>query len=176
MGKVPLYRFPESAAIALTRTWAYRVWREEPLVFPDFPDLKLEEARRLLEGKTHLGPKEEAQLLEAFGLPLGARGGLELVLKVEPHPLFGPTLGLYLPTPLGEWNLGLRLSPLNGRGCEGAPLSPGRRGAEEGELEGYREVLLRTSRLVEELPQLERLTLRLKGPGIAEHQVVLRAD
>lgn len=176
LGKVPLYRFPESAAIALTRTWAYRVWREEPLVFPDFPDLKLEEARRLLEGKTHLGPKEEAQLLEAFGLPLGARGRLELVLKVEPHPLFGPTLGLYLPTPLGEWNLGLRLSPLTEGDAKAllSPLADG--GAKEGELEGYREILLRTSRLVEELPQLERLTLRLKGPGIAEHQVVLRAD
>ncbi len=169
LGKVPLYRFPESAAIALARTWAYRVWREEPLVFPDFPDLKVEEARRLLEGKAHLSPEEEARLLEAFGLPLGARGGLELILKVEPHPLFGPTLGLHLPTPLGETSLGLRLSPLTQKDAKEL-LAP---------LEGfedpgpYQEILLRVSRLLEEFPQVERLTLRLKGPGIAAHEVRL---
>jgi len=169
LGKVPLYRFPESAAIALARTWAYRVWREEPLVFPDFPDLKVEGARRLLEGKAHLSPEEEAQLLEAFGLPLGARGGLELILKVEPHPLFGPTLGLHLPTPLGETSLGLRLSPLTQKDAKEL-LAP---------LEGfedpgpYQEILLRVSRLLEEFPQVERLTLRLKGPGIAAHEVRL---
>ncbi|KGQ22640.1 GNAT family N-acetyltransferase [Thermus filiformis] len=171
-GGVAVYRFPESAAIALARTWAYKVWREEPLVFPDFPDLDLEGARRLLEGKTRLSEEEKARLLQAFGLPLGEEGGLELGLEVRPHPLFGPVFRLLLPTPLGPQVLGERLSPLTLKDAEELlrPL--------EGHLElgPYREVLLRLSRLVEELPRVESLALTLRGARVAQAEVVLRAD
>ncbi|MCS6869228.1 GNAT family N-acetyltransferase [Thermus sp.] len=173
LGKAALYRFPESAAIALARAWAYRVWREEPLRFPDFPDLRLEEARKLLEGKKHLGLEEAKALLQAFGLPLdGEEGGLTLRLKAEPHPLFGPVLTLLLPTPLGDQVLGQRLSPLTEGDAKGllAPLA--------GKVEPgpYQEILLRLSRLLEELPQVEGLALELQGPKVAGLEVRLHAD
>jgi len=170
-GQAVLYRFPESAAIALSRAWGYRRWREEPLVFPDFPDLRVEEAKRLLEGKKELAPEEAKALLLAFGLPLGEGPGegVRLRLTATPHPLFGPVLTLLLPTPLGEELLGLRLTPLTERDALELlrPL--------EGHLDSapYRELVLRVSRLLEELPEVERLDLELSGPRVARYRVTL---
>jgi acyl-CoA synthetase (NDP forming)/RimJ/RimL family protein N-acetyltransferase len=164
-----LYRFPESAAIALSRAWAYRRWREEPLLFPDFPDLKLEEARRLLEGKRRLSPEEARALLLAFGLPLGEGEGLRLRLTATPHPLFGPVLTLLLPTPLGDTPLGLRLSPLTEKDAQEL-LRPLEGHVDPGP---YREIVLRVSRLLEEFPQVERLELELSGPRVARFEVAL---
>jgi acyl-CoA synthetase (NDP forming)/GNAT superfamily N-acetyltransferase len=171
LGKAALYRFPESAAIALARAWAYRCWREEPLFFPDFPDLRLEEARRLLEGKKELSPEEARALLQAFGLPLGEEAGLRLKLTASPHPLFGPVLTLLLPTPLGEQPLGQRLTPLT-EGDARELLRP-----LEAKLDPspYREILLRLSRLLEELPEVEGMELELSGPRIARLAVRLHA-
>ncbi|MGC8875679.1 GNAT family N-acetyltransferase [Thermus sp.] len=172
LGQAVLYRFPESAAIALARAWAYRRWREEPLLFPDFQDLRLEEARRLLEGKKALSPEEAKALLQAFGLPLGEGEGLYLKLHAAPHPLFGPVLTLLLPTPLGDQALGLRLTPLT-EGDARELLKPleGR-----ADLEAYKELVLRVSRLLEEFPQVERLELALSGPRVARYEVALGGD
>ncbi|SDE47586.1 Acetyltransferase (GNAT) family protein [Thermus arciformis] len=169
LGQAVLYRFPESAAIALGRAWGYKRWREEPLFFPDFPDLRLEEARRLLEGKKALEPEEAEALLRAFGLSLGGEGGLHLKLHAAPHPLFGPVLSLLLPTPLGDQPLGLRLTPLT-EGDARELLKPLEG---HGDLEAYKELVLRVSRLLEEFPQVEALELELMGPRIARHRVVL---
>ncbi|WP_018460926.1 GNAT family N-acetyltransferase [Thermus oshimai] len=165
-GEIPLYRFPESAAIALARAWGYARWRAEPLHFPDFPDLQVERARKLLEG-----PLAEGELLKAFGLPLGEGEGLHLKLRAEPHPLFGPVLTLLLPTPLGDQPLGQRLSPLTEKDAEEllGPLKAA--GVDPGP---YREILLRLSRLLEELPEVERVDLELKGPRIAQYALRLR--
>ncbi len=169
VGPAVLYRFPESAAIALARAWAYRRFREEPLLFPDFQDLRLEEARRLLEGKRALGPEEAEALLQAFGLPLGGEEGLHLKLHAAPHPLFGPVLTLLLPTPLGDQTLGLRLTPLT----EGDARELLRPLEGRAHLEAYKELVLRVSRLLEEFPQVETLELHLQGPRVARHRVVL---
>ena len=173
LGSVPVYRFPESAAIALARAWGYRRWREEPLFFPDFQDLRLEEARRLVEGKRALSQEEGEALLRAFGLSLGEEEGLRLRLLAEPHPLFGPVLVLVLPTPLGDQVLEQRLSPLTAKDAEELlrPLA----GRVEG-LPAYKELVLRVSRMLEELPQVERLLLELSGPRVAAFTISLRAD
>ncbi|WP_117237776.1 GNAT family N-acetyltransferase [Thermus sediminis] len=169
MARAVLYRFPESAALALSRAWGYHRWREEPLLFPDFPNLQVEKARKLLEGKKALSPEEGRALLLAFGLPLGEGEGLRLRLTAAPHPLFGPVLTLLLPTPLGEQALGLRLTPLTERDAREflKPL--------EGHLESapYREIVLRASRLLEEFPQVERLELELTGAKVTDFQVKL---
>ncbi|WP_234554238.1 GNAT family N-acetyltransferase [Thermus caliditerrae] len=172
LGQAALYRFPESAAIALSRAWAYKVWREEPLHFPDFPDLRLEEAKRLLEGKKTLGEGEAKALLQAFGLPLGEGEGLSLRLGAHPHPLFGPVLTLHLPTPLGDQVLGLRLSPLTEKDAQELfrPLKG------QADPTPYQEIALRLSRLLEELPQVEEVTLELSGPRVARFEVRLHAD
>uniref|UniRef100_A0A7C2FT51 GNAT family N-acetyltransferase n=1 Tax=Thermus islandicus TaxID=540988 RepID=A0A7C2FT51_9DEIN len=172
LGPAVLYRFPESAAIALVRAWAYRRFREEPLAFPDFPDLRLAEARRLLEGKKVLAPEEARALLQAFGLPLGEGEGLHLKLHAAPHPLFGPVLTLLLPTPLGDQVLGLRLAPLT-EGDARELLKPLEGHTDPGP---YREIILRVSRLLEEFPQVERLELALSGPRVARYEVALGGD
>lgn len=130
LGSVPVYRFPESAAIALARAWGYRRWREEPLFFPDFQDLRLEEARRLVEGKRALSQEEGEALLRAFGLSLGEEEGLRLRLLAEPHPLFGPVLVLVLPTPWGTrcWSSASPPSPPRTRRSSSAPSRDGWRG------------------------------------------------
>ncbi|WP_135257333.1 GNAT family N-acetyltransferase [Thermus caldilimi] len=177
MGQVALYRFPESAAIALSRAWAYQAWREEPLHFPDFPNLRLEEARRLLEGKKGLSQEEGAALLECFGLPLGKGEGLSLKLTAKPHPLFGPVLTLVLPTPLGDQVLGQRLSPLTQKDAQELvkPLGHGKSPDPGGPLDPtpYQEIVLRLSRLLEELPQVEEVSLELSGPRVTRFEVRL---
>lgn len=137
LGSVPVYRFPESAAIALARAWGYRRWREEPLFFPDFQDLRLEEARRLVEGKRALSQEEGEALLRAFGLSLGEEEGLRLRLLAEPHPLFGPVLVLVLPTPWGTrcWS---SASPPHRQGRGGAPPPPRGTGGGASGLQGAR--------------------------------------
>lgn len=172
LGSVPVYRFPESAAIALARAWGYRRWREEPLFFPDFQDLRLEEARRLVEGKRALSQEEGEALLRAFGLSLGEEEGLRLRLLAEPHPFSGPSWFWSCPPP-------------GGPGAGAAPLPLTAKDAEEllrplaGRVEGlpaYKELVLRVSRMLEELPQVERLLLELSGPRVAAFTISLRAD
>ncbi|TBH20474.1 GNAT family N-acetyltransferase [Thermus thermamylovorans] len=172
LGQAALFRFPESAAIALARAWAYRAWREEPLHFPDFQDLRLEQARRLVEGKKALTEEEARSLLQAFGLPLGDGEGLALRLSAEPHPLFGPVLTLLLPTPLGNQVLGKRLSPLT----EGDARELFRPLEGKADPAPYREIALRLSRLLEELPQVEGVSLDLAGPRVARFALRLHAD
>ena len=112
-------------------------------------------------------------MLRAFGLSLGEEEGLRLRLLAEPHPLFGPVLVLVLPTPLGDQVLEQRLSPLTAKDAEELlrPLA----GRVEG-LPAYKELVLRVSRMLEELPQVERLLLELSGPRVAAFTISLRAD
>ncbi|MGC8905646.1 MAG: GNAT family N-acetyltransferase, partial [Thermus sp.] len=86
--------------------------------------------------------------------------------------LFGPVLTLLLPTPLGDQALGLRLTPLT-EGDARELLKPleGR-----ADLEAYKELVLRVSRLLEEFPQVERLELALSGPRVARYEVALGGD
>ncbi len=200
---LPIYRFPESGAIALSRAWGYKAWREEPLLFPDFPDLKLGEARRLVQGKKALGEEEKALLLKAFGLPLGAGEGL-----IPPHagasPHGGPgripvkffgnlraqekVKGISLRLkgslhPLFGPVLTLLLpTPLGDQplGERLVPLTV--KDAEtllaplKGKvesLEAYLNLTLRASRLLDELPQIRELLLELQGPRVARYEVRL---
>lgn len=74
--RLPSYRFPESAARALARAYAYARWRAEPLgTLPRFDDLDLPTARALCRAKRAQGggwldPEEVTTLLRAFNLPL----------------------------------------------------------------------------------------------------------
>jgi acyl-CoA synthetase (NDP forming)/GNAT superfamily N-acetyltransferase len=119
--RLPSYRFPESAARALARAYAYARWRAEPLgTLPRFDDLDLAAARALCRAKRAQGggwldPEEVATLLRAFNLPLASgRGattedeavaaaealGYPVVLKLATNetdvgdPLAAPKLGL----------------------------------------------------------------------------------
>jgi acetyl coenzyme A synthetase (ADP forming)-like protein len=74
--KIPAYRFPETAAIALARASRYRRWRERPEpTLARFDDLRLDEAASIVasalqRGGGWLAPDETSQLLSCYGLPL----------------------------------------------------------------------------------------------------------
>jgi acyl-CoA synthetase (NDP forming) len=74
--RIPSYRFPETAAIALARAARYRRWRERPEpTLAHFSDLRRDEAAvivasALQRGDGWLAADETSKLLECYGLPL----------------------------------------------------------------------------------------------------------
>lgn len=73
---IPSYRFPESAAKALSRVRKYAAWRETELgVIPNHNDLEIEQARALCQQKQASGggwlmPAQVDAVLAAFKLPI----------------------------------------------------------------------------------------------------------
>lgn len=160
--QVPVYRFPESAARALGLTVAYARWKSRPMgEFPDFePDL--EAARALLQGRQgELAAGETQRLLELFGILQASRvEGLALKLEVRYDELFGPVISLELSDlPLGPQRLAVRITPLSDQ--DASEMLRALEG--KAELEALRELLLRLSQMVEELPALHGVELELKA-------------
>jgi acetyl coenzyme A synthetase (ADP forming)-like protein len=75
-GRIPCYRFPETAAIALSRAVRYCEWRSRPEALPaHFEDVRRDEAAALVStalarGEDWLNPEETAALFACYGLPL----------------------------------------------------------------------------------------------------------
>ncbi|MCA9835638.1 MAG: GNAT family N-acetyltransferase [Trueperaceae bacterium] len=73
---IPSYRFPESAAKALSRVRQYAAWRETELgVIPNPANLHIEKARTICQSKQAEGggwlmPNEVDAVLDAYGLPI----------------------------------------------------------------------------------------------------------
>ena len=183
--RLPSYRFPESAARALARVYTYAAWRREPLgQLPVFEGLEPRRARaRCREvadtGGGELARAQAAEVLGAFGIssePSATTEGTDLSIVVEPHPSFGPVMSLGLGGPYGEL-LGdktYRITPLTGRDAaemvrslRSYPLLTGYRGHPAADISALETLLLRVSRLVEEVPELGALTLgvRVLAPG-----------
>jgi len=78
--RVPCYRFPETAAIALSRAARYREWRSRPeTTAAQFKDIRRDEAAgvvaaALARGDDWLTPDEIATLFSCYGLPLVEQG------------------------------------------------------------------------------------------------------
>ncbi|MDE3117511.1 MAG: GNAT family N-acetyltransferase [Nitrospirota bacterium] len=79
---IPVYEFPETPALVLSKTAAYADWRAQPLgMIPDFDDLDLEQARRLCRravdarGAGWLSAEAMREVLTSARLPV-APGGL----------------------------------------------------------------------------------------------------
>jgi acetyl coenzyme A synthetase (ADP forming)-like protein len=74
--RIPSYRFPETAAIALARAARYGRWRERPEPkLARFSDLRRDEAASIVasalqRGNGWLAADETSRLLECYGLPL----------------------------------------------------------------------------------------------------------
>lgn len=177
---VPSYRFPESAGRALAAAYVYAQWRKTPP--GEIPDHGVQEdaARALVSrARGRLNPEQVQELLGYFGLSLkpSARQGIAMVVRIRHDALFGPVLSLSLSgLPLGEQLLGLRITPLTDREALEMlqPLSG------KAHLEGLQDLLLRVSRLVEELPEVEGLELNLlsqpNDTQVVQAQVWLRSD
>lgn len=74
--RVPCYRFPETAAIALSRAARYHEWRNRPESSAvHFEDVRRDEAKSLVSsalarGEEWLNPRDTAVLFACYGLPL----------------------------------------------------------------------------------------------------------
>ena len=166
-GQVPAYGSPEAAVAALARAAGYGAWRVEPHGHvPVFADIEPARARTLVrevlrEAPGWLAPEHVAELLRCYGIPLAdlAPPGTEVTVRLTDDHVFG---GLVT---FGDVS---RLAPLTDLDADkmirSAPrLQP------EADLGALRDLLLRVSRLSEDLPEVTDLELDpvIAGPALA---------
>jgi acyl-CoA synthetase (NDP forming) len=152
-GQIPAYGSPEAAVRALARAAGYGAWRAEPRGrVPAFADTRTEVARALVRSRPGwLAPERTAELLRCYGIPLAdlAPAGTEAIVRVAHDHVFGSlvTLGI------GDAPARARLTPLTDTDADKLM---------DGALEGdtaLRDLLLRVSRLAEDLPEVTDLDL-----------------
>jgi acyl-CoA synthetase (NDP forming)/GNAT superfamily N-acetyltransferase len=163
-GRIPAYGSPEAAVGALARAAGYGAWRAEPRGHvPDFADIRVAEARALVReflgqapGGGRLAPGQVAGLLRCYGIPLAdlAPPGTEVTITVADDHVFGPLLVLGAGGDLAD--RAARLTPLTDvdadrliRSLRSAP----------GHAADLAALLLRVSRLADDLPEVTELDL-----------------
>ena len=176
-GQVPAFGYPEAAVAAMARAASYGAWRAAPHgPVPDFADIRAADARTLTReflrqapGGGWLSPGQVTDLLGCYGivLPSGEdnpatvaaqAGGTEVIVRVAADHTFGPLvmfgLGGAGRVPAGlVTGLAARLTPLT-------PIDADQltRGVAPGGTY-LRELLLRVSRLADDLPEITGLDL-----------------
>ena len=191
--QIPAYGYPEAAAAAVARAARYGAWRAGPRGrVPSLPDVRTEDAHALVReffratvGGGWMPPEVTAGLLRCYGIPLAgatAPGGAEVVVRVEDDHLFGPLVAFGLGG-LGTGVLAdraARLTPLTDvdadqliRSIRAAPLLLGQHGSPGVDVGALRDLLLRVSRLADDLPEVTELDL---NPVIARADGVFVAD
>ncbi len=167
-GQVPAYGSPEAAVAALARAAGYGAWRAEPHGHvPVFADIKNEQARTLVrevlrQAPGWLGPENATELLRCYGIRLAdlAPPGAEVTVRVADDHVFGA---------LVTFGDAARLAPLTDLDADkmirmATWLPP------EADLGALRDLLLRVSRLSDDLPEVTYLELDpvIAGPdGVA---------
>ena len=183
-GKVPAYAYPEVAARALSRAVRYAEWRATPRqTVPVFLDVDAERAREIVRAFLTAHPDGGwlpvpgvTDLLGLYRIPLAATtaadtdvsGGIEVMIGVRDDQMFGPLVVLG-PAGLATRQVtsdGARLAPLTEADADtlissirSAPRPRGHRDASATDLAALRDVLLRVSRLTDDLPEVTELDL-----------------
>jgi acyl-CoA synthetase (NDP forming)/GNAT superfamily N-acetyltransferase len=184
-GKVPAYAYPEVAARAMSRAVKYAAWRAAPRrTVPAFPDVDAERSRQIVHAYLAAHPDggwlawpDVTELLRSYRIPL-APGGVaraeddavvaEVLIGVKDDQMFGPLVVFGLGGASAEVlaDHAARLAPLTEADADtlissirSAPLLRGHRGAPAADLAALRDVLLRVSRLTEDLPEIAELEL-----------------
>jgi acyl-CoA synthetase (NDP forming)/GNAT superfamily N-acetyltransferase len=202
-GQIPAYAYPEAAAKALARAATYGAWRTRPAGhLREFGDVKVARARALVRDFLHrqpkggwLPPSAVATLLACYQVHLGslapatsadeavrAAEGTEVIIGVVQEPVFGPLvvfgLGGVATDVLAD--RAARLAPLTDADADeligsirSAPLLLGFRGRQAADLKALQDLLLRVSRLADDLPELAELGL---NPVIARPDGVAVVD
>ncbi|HEY0998103.1 MAG TPA: GNAT family N-acetyltransferase, partial [Streptosporangiaceae bacterium] len=169
-GQIPVYDVPEAAAAALAHAARYGAWRTEPRgQVPSFPDVRAADARALVTGFLHrepgggwLPPDRTADLLRCYGIWLvdaepAHSDGTEVKIGVIHDRVFGPLVVF------GPGDHAARLTPLTDTDADALIRSvdavPGQRGVPVADLDTLRELLLRVSRLADDLPEVTELDL-----------------
>ena len=166
-GQVPAYGSPEAGVAALARAAGYGAWRAEPHGHvPVFADIKTARARTLVrevlrQAPGWLTPEHAAELLRCYGIPLAdlAPPGTEVTVRVADDHVFGA---------LVTFGDATRLAPLTDLDADkmirmATWLPP------EADLGALRDLLLRVSRLSDDLPEVTDLDL---NPVIASPEGV----
>jgi acyl-CoA synthetase (NDP forming)/GNAT superfamily N-acetyltransferase len=159
--RVPAYGSPEAAVRALARAAGYGAWRAEPRGrVPDLPGLRAADARALLRQAPPgwLGPAQTAGLLRCYGLPLADLAPTEVRVRVADDHVFGPLVTLEA----GDSCRTGRLTPLTD--VDAATLAEAHPGVDPG-------LLLRVSRLADDLPEVTEMDLDVGGGAVTSARV-----
>lgn len=162
-GRVPAYAYPEAAVAALARAARYGSWRAlDPGATPVFPDADTDGARAVIRSALTsfppnggcLLPRSAASVLRGYGIDVASSSGSsagsaagEAFVSVTEDPTFGP-----LVTFGGPGDPVTRLAPLTPADAD-AMTGPSASA-------GLRDLLLRVSRLADDLPEITELELR----------------
>ena len=197
--RVPAYGSPEAAVRALARAAGYAAWRAAPRgQVPALPDVRTADARALVLAAApgRLGPGPTAELLRCYGIPLAdlSSGGLgpaaaggqasravppgastappapagpRATVRVADDHVFGPLVTLEAPdsNQTASYRTA-RFTPLTDADADYLVTSHRLAG-----LDGLRDLLLRVSRLADDLPGVAEMELDLAGPAVSGARV-----
>ena len=163
--RVPAYGSPEAAVRALARAAGYGAWRAAPRgQVPALPDVRTEDARALVRGSAPgwLGPAQAAELLRCYGIPLAdlAPPGPQVKVRVAGDRVFGPLVTVEA----GDSSRTARFTPLTD--VDAAYLT-----RSHPDLDVLHDLLLRVSRLADDLPEVTELDLDLGGAAVISARV-----
>jgi acyl-CoA synthetase (NDP forming)/RimJ/RimL family protein N-acetyltransferase len=173
LGRVPAYGSPEAAVRALAHAAGYGAWRAEPRGhLPSFPDIRTADARALVRECLHqaagwLPPEQAAELLRCYGIPLAdlPPAGTEVKVMVTGDHMFGPLVTFGLGGAARS-----RLTPLTDVDADKL-IRPSASLLNSQDLGALRDLLLRVSRLADDLPEVTDLDLDLDGVAVVSARV-----
>ncbi|HUC57042.1 MAG TPA: acetate--CoA ligase family protein, partial [Streptosporangiaceae bacterium] len=185
--KVPAYLYPESAARALGHAVRYSAWRAStPGVIPELTGTDPGRAHAIAAGYLAsrrlggwLNDAQVAELLDCYGIrlsPQAAAHGTAVQIAVRHEPVFGPVVVFSATGAVFDVleDKIARLTPLTDvdaaemiRGIQAAPLLLGQRGGSPANLDALAGLLLRVSRLADDLAEIAELEL---NPVIASQE------
>jgi acyl-CoA synthetase (NDP forming)/GNAT superfamily N-acetyltransferase len=182
---VPTYAYPEAAARALGHAVRYHAWRvRQQGRVPGLPGVRATGARELIAAALAASPAggwlpgpSVANLLACYEIPpppataepaTAGSDGVDVVVGVVQEPVFGPLVVFGVGGAAAELlgDRAARLSPLTDadaadmiRGVSAAPLLFGRQGRPPVDTAALAGLLLRVSRLADDLPEVAELEL-----------------
>jgi acyl-CoA synthetase (NDP forming) len=160
--RIPAYGSPEAAVRALARAAGYGAWRAAPRgQVPDLPGVRTADARTLVRTSGWLGPAQAAELLRCYGIrPGDLTRGPRAAVRVAGDRVFGPLVTLEA----GDSYRTARFTPLTD--VDAAYLTRTRP-----DLDVLHDLLLRVSRLADDLPEVTELELDLGGAAVISARV-----
>jgi acyl-CoA synthetase (NDP forming) len=159
--RIPAYGSPEAAVRALARAAGYGAWRAAPRgQVPDLPGVRTADARTLVRTSGWLGPAQAAELLRCYGIPPDLTPGPRAAVRVAGDRVFGPLVRLEA----GDSYRTARFTPLTD--VDAAYLTRTRP-----DLDVLHDLLLRVSRLADDLPEVTELELDLRGAAVITARV-----
>ena len=159
--RIPAYGSPEAAVRAVAHAAGYGAWRAAPRgQVPDLPGVSTADARTLVRTPGWLSPGQAAELLRCYGIrPGDLTSGPRAAVRVAGDRVFGPLVTLEA----GDSYRTARFTPLTD--VDAAYLT---RERPDLDLAG---LLLRVSRLADDLPEVTELELDLRGAAVITARV-----